>query len=127
MQKVDLIGYLGADATIQQGKGEGKQFVSFRIGATNRRKVDRETGEILAEASTRWWSCTTNQISLAEYLKKGTMVFVSGDFGFKVYKDGDNKGQPDFMLFAQRIELLASSKKESEEKIELHVAEEVLN
>lgn len=70
----NVIGRLGADAEIVNGqKG---QFVSFRMASNDVRTINGERKEI-----TSWFRVTLDGdrfLKLAEYLKKGKQVYVTG-------------------------------------------------
>lgn len=67
MIKVEIIGNLGADATLQEKNGN--RFVAFRVANTDK-WVDKSTGQVIE--STQWISCTLNGDggALLPYLKR---------------------------------------------------------
>lgn len=69
MNTTCVIGNLGGDCTTRGVNG--KVVINFVIGDTNRYKKD---------ADTLWWKCEywANSDAVAQYLKKGTRVAVSG-------------------------------------------------
>lgn len=82
MMKLQVIGNLGADATVQNHNGN--QFVSFRVAHTEQ-WTNKQTGEV--NKATTWVSCIMNGNGggLTQYLKKGTKVYVDGNVSFNVY------------------------------------------
>lgn len=82
MLKLQVIGNLGADATVQNHNGN--QFVSFRVAHTEK-WTNKTTGEM--NSATTWVSCIMNGNGggLTPYLKKGTKVFVDGNVSFNTY------------------------------------------
>lgn len=80
--KLQVIGNLGADATVQNHNGN--QFVSFRVAHTEQ-WTNKQTGEV--NKATTWVSCIMNGNGggLTQYLKKGTKVYVDGNVSFNVY------------------------------------------
>lgn len=82
MMKLQVIGNLGADATVQNHNGN--QFVSFRVAHTEQ-WTNKLTGEI--NKSTTWVSCIMNGNggNLTQYLKKGIKVYVDGNVTFNIY------------------------------------------
>lgn len=104
MLQLTVVGYVGQDATIQNSNGN--EFVSFSVAHSNRALVDTDTGEEIRKETTYWVSCTTNQLKLAQYLKKGTQVLVMGNMKLRPYKDQDGKQQVGINLSAIQIQLL---------------------
>lgn len=82
MFKVEILGNLGADATIKNH--QGRDFVSFRV-AHSEKWVDTNTGEV--HERTMWASCALNGNggNLTPYLKKGVKVFIRGNANINVY------------------------------------------
>lgn len=82
MLKLQVIGNLGADATIQSYNG--KEFVSFRV-AHSESWADKATGEV--KTATTWVSCILNGNGggLTKYLKSGTKVYVDGSMSLNTY------------------------------------------
>ena len=73
---LQVIGNLGADA--ERRETNGRTFVSFRVAHSEKRNdVERTT----------WVSCVLNGDGglLAQYLVKGTKVFVSGRVSLKTF------------------------------------------
>ncbi len=98
MQKVLLIGNLGNDARVVPGKTN--DFISFSV-ACNRNKE----GENIVQ----WYNCTYNAKSfkIAEYLKKGTQVFIEGFPVPEVYE-----GKASIKIFVNEIHLCGSKNSE---------------
>ncbi len=108
MIKVEIIGNLGADAQLQVYNGN--KYVSFRIANTDS-WTDKTTGEI--KKSTQWVSCTLNGDggALAQYLKKGTKVFVRGNAQFVVFSSAkSHQMEVGVNLFVREIELCGGQK-----------------
>jgi single stranded DNA-binding protein len=84
MEKISLIGHLGADA-VKKVVNE-KQMVSFNVCA-NKKKTDKGTGEVV-EIPT-WYQCSMylNSEKVISHLTKGNRVYVYGDISFEDYKD----------------------------------------
>lgn len=108
MIKIEIIGNLGADAQLQVYNGN--KYVSFRIANTDS-WTDKATGEI--KKSTQWVSCTLNGDggALAQYLKKGTKVFVRGNAQFVVFSSAkSHQMEVGVNLFVREIELCGGQK-----------------
>lgn len=105
MLQAILIGNIGADATVQVA--DGREFISFRVAHndsytdTNGQKVERSM----------WVDCTMNctngRPAVFDYLKQGTLVFVTGSISTRVYSSQkDRCMKAGIKLSVQRIELL---------------------
>lgn len=103
MIKVEIIGNLGADAQLQEKKGN--RFVSFRVANTDK-WVDKSTGQVIE--STQWISCTLNGDggALLPYLKRGAKVFVRGNAQFVIFSSAKTRQmEVGVNLFVREIEL----------------------
>ena len=81
MNKLEVIGNLGADAEVKVENG--KKFVSLSIADTRRRKKADGT----TEEKTMWVSATINGDGgeLMKYLVKGVKVWATGDMEVRTY------------------------------------------
>lgn len=81
MNKLEVIGNLGADAEVKVENG--KKFVSLSIADTRRRKKADGT----TEEKTLWVSATINGDGgeLMQYLVKGVKVWATGDMEVRTY------------------------------------------
>lgn len=77
MQRLEIIGHLGADAEVKAVQG-GSQFVAFRV-ACSQRFSDQEV--------TQWYDCTMSDpnMKVVQYLKRGTRVFVRGIPSYRIF------------------------------------------
>lgn len=99
MLTAQVIGYLGSDAKVTE-----KGF-SFSVSSKHRTAAGEE--------KTTWISCFANYNSkVMEYLKTGTMVYVSGELAVGIFTKDDNTSVPSVTMSVQRIELLPSKKQE---------------
>lgn len=81
MLQISLVGALGADA--EKRTANGHDFISFNVASTERyTKSDGTQAE-----NTTWVSCTLNGDGgkLLQYLRRGTIVYVSGRGSTRVY------------------------------------------
>lgn len=108
MLQATIIGYLGADAAIKQIND--KDTLTFSVATT--KKTTNTKGE--KEDVTTWVSVSramSAESKLGEYLKKGTQVYVSGSLSVSIYENNNKERNISINLFAQQIELLSSSAK----------------
>ena len=113
MIKVEIIGNLGADATLQEKNGN--RFVAFRVANTDK-WVDKSTGQVIE--STQWISCTLNGDggALLPYLKRGTKVFVRGNAQFVVFSSAKTRQmEVGVNLFVREIELCGGAKENQQQ------------
>lgn len=101
MIRVEIIGNLGADATIKEF-GDQK-YVSFSVGS-NEVSKDEQGNRV---EHTQWVSVLWRGEGggLFPFLKKGTKVFVRGDLRVKQYKDSTGAEQVSLNLGVREIEL----------------------
>src|SRR6266702_697847 len=86
VNRVTLLGHLGKDAESKFTQG-GTHVCNFSI-ATERSWKDKTSGEWKKQAD--WHNVVLWQSEkLAEYLKKGTQVYVSGRLQTRSYEDRD--------------------------------------
>lgn len=97
-----FIGNLAADAVLQ--KGNSDNFLSFRA-ASSRKYTDPKTGQPVE--FTQWVTVNINRNydNIAQYLTKGTKVFVEGQFATRIYQDRSGMSQVGLTINASRIEL----------------------
>ncbi|VDH16883.1 Helix-destabilizing protein [Algoriella xinjiangensis] len=84
LQKLELIGNIGADAKVHQFP-DGKFAISFPL-ATSERWKDTEGNK---QERTTWFECIryAPKSAIAEYLKKGTQIRVEGRSSARAYID----------------------------------------
>ena len=89
VNKVILIGNLGADPEVKSFQNGGK-IANLRI-ATSKRWKDRQTGEV--KEATEWHSIVINGDGLVgvveRYLKKGSKVYIEGQLRTRKRQDRD--------------------------------------
>ena len=105
MINLSAIGFVGNDAQIKDANG--KKVVQFSIcidkSYKNKEnvKVDRKT----------WIECSGwNHVNVAPYLKKGTLVYVSGEPSTNAYKTNDGELRSSQQITVVELELLSSKK-----------------
>ena len=98
MNKTTVIGRLGADAVVRNGKNG--DYITYRLAV--------DTYKTNGEKDTTWFFCKQNtkeDSRLVNYLKKGTQVFAEGRVSAFALEDG----KPQLSLFVLNMELLGGS------------------
>ena len=112
MLQIQLIGNLGTDSKIQEINGN--KIINFSV-AINDNYKDSD-GNVIER--TTWVNCAIakkeGSTKVAEYLLKGTKVFVQGKSSVKVWKDNNGVHQPSINVWVDRVELLSTSVKKEE-------------
>lgn len=107
INKVILIGNLGRDPETRY-MPSGKAATNFSI-ATSERFKDRETGE--PQERTEWHRISTfdrlAEIS-AEYLKKGSKVYIEGRLRTRKWQDKEGKDHYTTEIIADQMQMLDS-------------------
>lgn len=108
MQKIMIIGKLGNDAEVKQVND--KYLLSFSVACSTKVKT---------EYKTTWYkivSFSDTKPNLAEYLKKGTTVFVEGEPKINTYTNKDGVTESNFEIIFPKIQLISGSKKEEQQQ-----------
>lgn len=108
--KVQLVGNLGADAQVAS---VGDKFVINFSVATTEKSKDQEF--------TTWFKVAyfVTKDTLAQYLVKGTQVFVDGRLRLEEYKDKDGNARTSLKIMANDVQLIggkASAESEAPKK-----------
>lgn len=106
MNRLEVIGNLGADAEVKTENG--KQFVSLSIADTRRRK--KADGTI--QESTMWVSATINGDGgeLLKYLVKGAKVCAIGDMEVRTYHSEKQRALvAGVKMFVRDIQLISTN------------------
>lgn len=105
MLKTELIGYLGADAKVVT---QNTTLLTFNVG------VSRRTGE--GDNVTTWVRCTKHAegggSNIAQYLTKGTRVFVRGDLSATAYTNDNGAAIPSLSCKVQELKPLGNERKQ---------------
>jgi single-strand DNA-binding protein len=107
INKVILIGNLGRDPETRY-MPSGKAATNFSI-ATSERFKDRETGE--PQERTEWHRIATfDRLAeiAAEYLKKGSKVYIEGRLRTRKWQDKDGKDRYSTEIIADQMQMLDS-------------------
>lgn len=106
MINLTAIGRVGKDAEVRDVKG--KKVVNFNMA------VDTGYGD---NKKTVWLTCSMwNKENLAQYLKKGTNVYIAGEPSTRAYSDKEGKPACSLDVTVFAVELLGGGNKSSEEK-----------
>ena len=103
MVNVNIIGRLGADAELINGKNG--PFLSFRMAVDDRKRNGDKTEKI-----TSWFRVTLNgerSSKLVEYLTKGKLVNVTGTESVGIYNSKDGTPQVSREVSANNIEFIS--------------------
>ena len=107
INKVILIGNLGKDPETRY-MPSGKAATNFSI-ATSERFKDRETGE--PQERTEWHRISTfDRLAeiAAEYLRKGSKVYIEGRLRTRKWQDKDGKDRYSTEIIADQMQMLDS-------------------
>jgi single-strand DNA-binding protein len=109
MIKLQVIGNLGKDATINTVNG--KNVINFNMAHTERYK-DSQGNQ---KDRTIWVECAywTDKTAIQPYLKKGTQVYVEGNPDVRSFQTQDGKQGVSLTLRIQNIQLLGSRNTEN--------------
>jgi len=115
MYELQVIGNLGKDAVVYESNGN--KAISFTV-AVNKKWKDREG---VAHEKTDWISCSYwkregQSLSIVNYLKKGTKVFLRGEPNVRTWQDNEGRTMAGINLTISKVELLSASESGSEQK-----------
>jgi single-strand DNA-binding protein len=112
MKRIEVIGNVGRDATISDFNGN--KAINFNI-AENEYYTDDNGNKV---EKTTWFSCTywrrdTQSTKIADYIKKGTKIFVEGTPEPKSYtKDGKTIAY--IQINIKNIELISKAQNQNQ-------------
>ena len=111
MIRISVIGRLGQDATVNNVNG--KNVINFSVAYSE--KFKNQQGEDVDK--TTWVSCAywTEKLNVANYLKKGTIVYVEGKPEAKAYLNSKtNQNIPQLHSRVTSVQLLSSNQQQAE-------------
>ncbi len=110
MIRISVIGRLGQDATVNNVNG--KNVINFSVAYSE--KFKNQQGENVDR--TTWVSCAywTEKLNIANFLKKGTMVYVEGKPEAKSYTSKTNQQTTQLHSRVTSIQLLSSNQPQTE-------------
>jgi single-strand DNA-binding protein len=111
MQKLILIGHIGRDA--QVNNVGGTNVTNFTVASSETYK-DKQGNK---QTKTTWFDCALwNNDKLAQYLQKGTQVFVEGQVEARGFAKGDGTPGSSLSVRVDKIQLLGGKSNNGESK-----------
>ena len=106
MIKLQVLGYLGNDATVKEVNG--RNVINFNVAHTEKYK----TNDGVQKEKTTWVNCSywVERTNVAPYLKKGTQVFVEGSPEARIYESQEGH-KASLNLRVAFLNLLSSAQK----------------
>lgn len=105
MINVIFNGRLGADAEIRQRR-DGSQFIAFNVAVNEYRGKN--------EKQTSWMRVTSNNVNMAQHLKKGSFVTISGVETINTFTNKNGETQFSRDVNADRIGFVDVAKTNNE-------------
>jgi single-strand DNA-binding protein len=104
MIKLQAIGYLGKDAAVNNVNG--KHVINFSVAHSN--SYTNQQGQKVE--NTIWVNCAywLDRTLIAEYLKKGTQVYLEGMPSLNSYRNEQGVIIPQLQLRVESLQLLSS-------------------
>lgn len=97
MFKIEIIGNLGADCAVRNGK-DGKTYNAFQVAVS------------MPNNQTIWFGVLHNRReNLEPYLKKGVKIFIRGDLRFTAKTLDNGTSVFDLDIFAKELELVGGN------------------
>jgi len=106
MIKLQIIGSLGKDATVNNVNG--KNVINFSVAHSEKYK-DAQGNQ---QSKTTWVDCAywTISTAIAPYLTKGTQVYVEGQPEARAFTKGDGTPGSSLSVRVQNVQLLGGNK-----------------
>jgi single-strand DNA-binding protein len=108
LNRYSFIGNLGADAELKTINDNQRAVINFSVAITEKWK-DQQGNE---QSKTRWIRCAlwrkTDQVGIAQYLKKGTSVYVEGIPEARAFVNAAGEAQASLDVAVSSIDLLGS-------------------
>lgn len=105
MEKITIIGNLGADALVKESNG-GRSYVKMSVAVNSKRN---------GEVKTSWYFVSLFNYSqnFIQYLTKGSKVIVGGDLDVSMRTDSNGVTRLERSIVADYIQFMPSSSAES--------------
>lgn len=109
MIKLLLLGHLGNDAVVNNVTG--RNVINFQVCHSDKYK-DSQGSEINKSV---WVSCAywTDKTNIAQYLQKGTRIYVEGQPDIKMYRNSAGENKSNITCRVISIQLLGSNQKDT--------------
>lgn len=107
LDKTEIIGYLGNSATVSEINQ--KKVVNFTCCVTTKWK----DAQGVSKERSKWYSCSwwLQNTNIAQYLKKGTLVYIIGEVEAKTYTNKQtNEVTGQLSLRVNQLQLLGGAK-----------------
>ncbi|HEY5391020.1 MAG TPA: single-stranded DNA-binding protein [Hanamia sp.] len=104
MIKLQIIGHIGADCTTNEVNG--KSVINFNVAHSEKYK-DQQGNQV---EKTIWVKCAywTDRTALAQYLKKGQLIYAEGTPEAEGYLSKENQNAASLKLRVFQVQLLGS-------------------
>lgn len=104
MIKLQIIGHLGGDCTTNEVNG--KNVINFNVAHSEKYKDSQ--GNLVEK--TIWVKCAywTDRTAIAQYLKKGQLIYAEGTPEAEGYLDKDNQNAASLKMRVFQVQLLGS-------------------
>jgi single-strand DNA-binding protein len=112
MLKMDVIGFIGADAVMHQHGTEN--CLNFSVAHTDKYKDGN--GQLIEK--TTWVSCSwwvDGRTTVGQYLKKGTLVFINGVPEAKMWENREGKKACGLGIRVYKLELLGGKREDQQQ------------
>jgi len=109
MVKLEVIGHIGKDATVNEYNG--KKVINFSVAHSE--KYKDASGNVVNKSV--WVDCAywVESTAVAQYLKKGTQVYVEGQPEARAWTSQTGQVAANLQCRVRKVELLGSSQKEN--------------
>jgi len=87
MNRIEIIGHIGADAETKEF--QNNQVINFSVGVSES-YTDKNNEKV---TKTFWFECAKwgNNTQIAQYIKKGQQVFISGKPNNRAYQNSNGE------------------------------------
>lgn len=104
MQQLTLVGHIGNSAEVKDLGAT--QVINFSLAVSEK---------IKNENVTTWYKCAyfTNNVAIAPWLTKGSLIGVLGKPDIEIYQAGDGSTKANLKCFVREIKLYSSTKEKT--------------
>lgn len=107
MQKIEIMGYVGKDAVVRNSNGN--DITTFNVCVSESYK--NKDGEPVQKNT--WYGCVYRKTGVANFIKKGDLIFVEGELNAKVYTNDKRETSLDLTVNVARIEFCNNKPKDN--------------